>query len=61
MITTIANQVRVILAGRIVNRQEVMCQVLSELSDIFNMAMLPEFKESIVDEVLEQARPLATL
>ena len=61
LISTIANQVRVILAGRIVNRQEVMCQVMRELSDIFNMAMLPEFKDSIVGAVLEQARPLATL
>ena len=61
LISTIASQVRVILAGRIVNREEVMCQVMRELSDIFNMAILPEFKDSIVDAVLEQARPLATL
>ena len=57
LISTIASQVRVILAGRIVNRELVMFQVMRELGDIFNMAMLPEFKESIVDAVLEQANP----
>ena len=61
LISMIASQVRGNLAGRILNRELVMCQVMRELSDIFNMAMLPEFKDSIVDAVVEQARPLATL
>ena len=40
LISTIASQVRVILAGRIVNRQEVMFQVMRELSDIFYKARI---------------------
>ena len=53
--STIASRVRGNLAGRTVGRDDVSFQVLQELSDVFRMAMLPEFQNSIVDEVMEPA------
>ena len=53
--TTIARQVRGRLAGRTVSRDDVALRVLQELSDGFYMAMLPEFQDSVIDEVLEPA------
>ena len=50
-----SSRVRGKLAGRTVSRDDVSFQVLQELSDIFRMAMLPEFQNSIVDEVMEPA------
>ena len=53
--TTMASQVRGRLAGRTVSWDDVAFRVLQELSDVFYMAMLPEFQDSIIDEVLEPA------
>ena len=57
IVSTIASQVQGNLAGRTVSRDDVSFGVLQELSDVFRMAMLPEFQDSIVDEVLEPANP----
>ena len=53
--TTIARQVRSRLGGRTVSRDDVIFQVHRELSDVFYMAMLPEFQDSIIDEVFNPA------
>ena len=52
---TIARQVRGRLAGRTVSRDDVAFRVLQELSDVFYMAMLPEFQDAVIDEVLDPA------
>ena len=53
--TTIARQVRGRLAGRTVSRDDVAFRVHRELSDVFYMAMLPEFQDSIIYEVFNPA------
>ena len=53
--TTIARQVRGRLAGRTVSRDDVAFRVHRELSDVFYMAMLPEFQDSVIDEVFNLA------
>ena len=53
--TTIARRVRGRLAGRTVSRDDVAFRVLQELSDVIYMAMLPEFQDSVIDEVLDPA------
>ncbi len=57
IVSTIASQVRGSLAGRVVSRDDVSLRVLQEFSNVFRMAMQPEFQDSIVDEVLEPTNP----